>query len=304
MTAQPEVGTAPRGMSVTSLLDARREKVSMAIANADAGHDLALLDDEHFAKKLELDRRRQARIQEVIDNRLVDKVHYGTVPGVRKPFLWAPGAEVFRDLYRYTAQVMERSTTETEDYVSASVTVGIFGPSGLLLCTRAGNCNTREKRFQAKGGDEKGERWIYKDAREQVHNCLAMAEKRASVLATREACGASGHFAYPEEMEKELGREGTTSDEAPLTSTEVKALRWDAFTLLGIKPGEPWAALWREAITAEVFDGREDFTKAHGAAVAALIDDKRRAKEASKQSVGSAAKSEQRTLEDNIEPTR
>jgi hypothetical protein len=164
------------------------------------------LTDEQFEQALKADKLRQERAAKIVRNRLEEDVHYGipkdrqgrAVAGIRKPFLYQAGAEKLREIYRYSVrQVEPAQVTADKDYVAVTVVVGVFDTFGRLLATRAGACNSREKRFQARDGG-----WIYRDAREVLHGCLTMAEKRASVLATREATGTSGLFANPEELEQ------------------------------------------------------------------------------------------------------
>lgn len=285
----PDATERPRS-SAADMLEQRRRKVSMAIADAEAGYDLALLTELDFAERLALRTTRQDRIRRIIDTQLLVNVHYGSPQGGKLPILWNTGAEVLRDLFRYSARALERSVTETPDYVGATVVVGIYGPTGLLLTTRLGHCNARESWVRDLDGPPAAGAPPL-DARERLHVCYVRAEMRASVLATREACGATAHFAYPEELATALRLLDRPAGDMPLTETEVKALRWDA-ALLGIRTTPLWRALLREALGAAVAQDIATPTQAQGAKIAALLDARRQAKAgATTRSAGTPARS-------------
>jgi len=267
---------AERPRTAADTLEQRRRKASMAIADADSGYDVALLSEAEFLERAQLRRERSKRIQLIIDQEMHPNVHYRRAEGSDLPFLMAPGAELLRSVFRYSARALERSAIETIEYASATVLVGICGPTGLLLATRLGHCNSRDPWVRELDGDRPAGAAPV-DARERLHTCFVRAETRASILGTREACGATAHFMYPEELATALGLLARVADDAPLTETQVKALRWDA-ALLGIRTTTLWRALLREALGAEIAQQLTTPTQAQGAQIAALLAARRQAK--------------------------
>lgn len=231
-------------------LEHQREATSIALANR-PGFDVALIPEEEFARGLERIRTRQVRLQRILDTVLVPEVHYGN-PSIgngrtafKKPMLYQAGAEELRNFFRLHMQHVDPPViVEREEYASVTVTLGIFDNAGRLLCVRTGNCNTREKRFER--NDKKG--FTYADAREMVHQCLAMAEKRAGTLGTREATGATGFFSAEEELDKALAGEAPAAAEpVPMTEGEKATLYAEA-AKVGIKKAAEFKAFVQETL--------------------------------------------------------
>lgn len=207
----------------TMALQSQREAASHELV-AKKQFDVANLSDEQFEQGLERIRVRQKRMQQILDTALIEGVHYGnpkTSQGREvfpKPILYQAGAEELRNLFRLQlVRVGEAVVIETKEYVSVTVTMAVMDGAGRILAPRTGNCNTLEKRFEKRGGGG----WTYSDAREMVHQCYAMAEKRAGVFATREVTGATGFFAAEDEMEKALeAREAEAAGKQPLPARD------------------------------------------------------------------------------------
>lgn len=193
---EPEIGRLPADLRKSHHEIERLRGELVRLEHAD--FDITAISEKEFTAALAKDKLRQERIEKIVKNRLEEGKHYGKVPSVQKDFLWQTGAQALRQIFRYTLRQPDPPVVTVEkDLVSVIVTVGVFDALGRLLCTRSGSCNTKEKRFQSKRDG-----WIYKDPREQLHNCLAMAEKRAGVLATLEATGASAIFANADELDR------------------------------------------------------------------------------------------------------
>lgn len=225
----------------------RRQGASAEIADARAMFDLADLSDQEFERELDRMKTRLERIDRIIKTRLVEGVHYGIpkdkngnpIKSIKKPFLYQPGAEELRSIYRLRLKSTATPIIEaSKEYVSVTVTIGVFDSFGRLLAERSANCNSQEGRFEK--WDKSGR--IFTDAREVIHNCLSMAEKRAGVFATREATGASGNFSNPEEMEKALEEASAETGEAIEGWTEEEKTKIYRLTpKAGIKTREEFA---------------------------------------------------------------
>jgi hypothetical protein len=221
----------------TLAIEQRREAAALDLV-ARKQFDVANLSDRDFELGLERIRIRQQRMQRILKTALVEGVHYGNPktrdgrPVFPKPILFQAGAEELRNLFRLQlVRVGPPEVVETPDYVSVTVTMAVQDGAGRVLAPRTGNCNTMEKRFERRDG--KG--WIYTDAREMVHQCYAMAEKRAGVFATREVTGATGFFAAEEEMEKALeAREAEAAGRQPMRPEDR-----ESFERAAVRAGVP-----------------------------------------------------------------
>lgn len=216
-------------MTGTALdLERNRERVSLE-AMQPVPTDLADLTDAEFEGGLKRVKVRQERMARILKESLVEGAHYGNPEtngrkAFKKPILFKAGAEELRTLMRfYLERVKDDVVIATPDFCSVTVTLGIFDRFRRLLAVKAGACTTAEKRFQRFDG--KGPTW--KDAREELHNCTAMAEKRAGGLVTCEVTGATAFFANAETMDEVLeGQEDTVI--TPWSAAEKKEVYAEA----------------------------------------------------------------------------
>ena len=228
MTAPAEVGRtldSPLPASVAG--DREREAMSLALVG-NRRFDIADLDDEEFQAGLDKLRRRQERMQQILETSLIEDVHYGN-PKVgtganakrafQKPMLYQAGAEELQKLFRFSVRpIKPNDIIATEDFVSVTVTLGCYDLGGNLLSVRSGSCTSVEGRFKRRDG--KG--FTYRDAREILHPCAAMAEKRAHSFAVRAATGATGFFAAEEEMAEALAETDEPEALPPLTEADAQ----------------------------------------------------------------------------------
>jgi hypothetical protein len=234
-------------------LEHQREAATLALQNK-PGFDVAAISEEDFERGLVTIKRRQLRLQRILDTVLIEDVLYGNPkdnsgrPVFKKPMLFQAGAEELRTFFRLTPRYLEpMQITETQDFVSVTVNIGLFDNAGRLVGTRSANCNSREKRFERT--DKKG--YTYTDARETTHSCIAMAEKRALTFVTREATGATGFFSAEEEMEKGLAGENGEPKIEPWTELDKKMVYARA-AKIGIKSADEFEKFAKEVL------GRDD----------------------------------------------
>jgi hypothetical protein len=175
---------------------ARRE--AHAEIMAQPGKDLADLSEVEFKRGLERIRLVQERMEKILATALQEGKHYSNFGGAfKQKLLVKAGAEEVRRLMRVRVRRLAApDVLATEDWVSVTVHLGVYDEMGRLIAERSANCNTKEARFY----NQKSSKWTYTDAREMVHQCLAMADKRASVDLTEEASGATGYFATAEAL--------------------------------------------------------------------------------------------------------
>lgn len=210
--------------SARKALEKHREGVTIALQNR-PGFDIADLSDEEFDAGLAREKLRQSRIRRIIMNDLVAGEDYGTVPGISKPFAWEGSADKLLTRLRWTCQPMgDPALTITDDYVMASVTVGVYDSMGRLLFSVPRSCSTMERRFK----NQKTKKWKFDDAREAVNEVVSMAFKRGKIACTLSAAAAKGYFANPEQLQED----DATPD--PWTSEQKQAF-YLAAVAAGIK---------------------------------------------------------------------
>lgn len=216
MTTETGRAVATRSRSAAESVALQREDAAQEHLARRAGYDVANLSEEEFVRGLARIRVRQQRMQRVLDEVLIKDVHYGNPNNAfTRPILLKPGAEELRQFFRFALKhVSEPQRVITPEYVEVVVRLGVYDHTGRLLAERSAACNTREKRFQRRGGNG----YTYTDAREALHDCVAMAEKRAGTLLTLEVTGASAFFANREEFESALAHDSETpADAGPAT---------------------------------------------------------------------------------------
>lgn len=155
------------------------------------GTDLADLSEREFTGGLERIRIVQQRMETILATALTKDRHFGNPnKAFASPILYKAGAEEIRRLMKVRVRrIAEPNIIATDEWVSVTVHLGIFDQMGRIIAERSANCNTKEARFRARNGG-----WTYRDPREMVHQCLAMADKRAASDLTEEASGATGYF--------------------------------------------------------------------------------------------------------------
>ena len=211
-------------------LERHREEASQIIHASRDAFALEHLTDDEFAEAMALAKKKQQRVKQVVMGLLEDGTHYGTAPGIPKPFAWQGAGDEIRRIYRWSARPTKPATiSSSQEFVSATVTIGIFDSNGTLLLERSGVCNTKENRFKSKSSG-----WTYVDAREKEHDCLSMAEKRATLKATLAAAGATTYFQNPNGLD--VG-ETDGEDDAPAWSDEQKKAFTTAARAAGMKSG-------------------------------------------------------------------
>lgn len=127
---------------------------------------------------------------------------YGHVPGIEKPFLFKPGAELLCKIFGYTI-VYSIVATEADHEIQREVTnkygkknsiTGYYGytikctlrQNGHSVGSAIGLCSTNEKKFQYSPADQR-------------NTVLKMAQKRALVAVVLNSLGLSNRFSQDEE---------------------------------------------------------------------------------------------------------
>lgn len=156
-------------------------------------------------------RHRVNTIQEVMTAVMKRDVHYGIIPGCKKPSLYKPGSEVLLATFQIATSI-HVTDLSTDDCIRYQVRViGTHAPSGMLLGEGIGECSSNEEKYKwRKAYDDEysataeNRRRIkfgkYKDKQvrtepaDVANTILKMAKKRAQIDMTLTTTGASDCF--------------------------------------------------------------------------------------------------------------
>jgi hypothetical protein len=184
---------------------------------------------------------RQAKIKEAMGKAMEQGVHYGTIPGTRKPSLWKAGAETLLSLFMLDPEYDSQTSFDEEGHFHVKSKVTLFHiPSGNRVSSGEGYCSTAEKRYAFK---KKNEPRPKSEFPELYNTIVKMAGKRALVAAVLNFSAASDVFTQDlEDMPRE-----TRAAQAPVPLTaETKADVEKWLTLLS------WSPAWKpEAMLAQ-----------------------------------------------------
>lgn len=128
------------------------EDGNTALALRDGPRALAKASDEMSVVDLV---HRVSKVQEVQQQVMKEGHHYGKIPGVDKPTLFKPGAEILGMTFRLDPQfsVDERRDGEHREFV---VTCTLYhAPTGTRLGSGLGSCSTRESKYAWRKGERK-----------------------------------------------------------------------------------------------------------------------------------------------------
>jgi hypothetical protein len=91
---------------------------------------------------------RHERVVQAMEAVMKEGVHYGRIPGVQKPSLLKPGAEVLCSLFMLDPEFDVDERTEAGGHLSVLARCTLFHvPTGLRVGSGVGSCSTRETRY-------------------------------------------------------------------------------------------------------------------------------------------------------------
>ncbi len=214
-------------MSETRELQVYRDEESGLPATA---VQMATIDPTRTAAQL-------ANVQKFFDQVMKSGVHYGTIPGVDKPFLWKGGAELLAGLFGYGVRTrrdemlshVDRGAERVEITIKATVFSRATGAdqweaegfaSSAESCFRRKACPTcskntgRDRQSDVrdqfvcyscgwKGPEAQTIDALANDFGTTIRNVAARAEKRAKVRSIAEATGITAILLVPRSAEEE-----------------------------------------------------------------------------------------------------
>jgi hypothetical protein len=80
-----------------------------------------------------------------------DGKHYGKIPGVDKPTLLQPGADILNLTFRLRPELSPLKTIQEPQLVSHLIRCDLYHiPTGIKVATGLGSCNSREKKYRCR----------------------------------------------------------------------------------------------------------------------------------------------------------
>lgn len=143
------------------------------------------------------------KIQQVMEAVMKEGVHYGKIPGISKPSLFKPGAEVLCTTFRFSPSY-ERQLIWGEGHLTTISDCALtHAPSGIVLGTGGGVCSTRESKYAYRNGSktclECGEP-LRKSKNANEYYCWSNPAKGAN------GCGAKFPLDHPSIEAQVIGR--------------------------------------------------------------------------------------------------
>lgn len=189
-------------------------------------------------------RQRVNLIQEVMNAVMKKDVHYGIIPGCKKPTLYKAGSEVLLATFQIGTEIHETDLS-TDDCIRYRVKViGKHTPTTMVLGEGIGECSSNEEKYKwRKAYDKEWDatpenrrrikygKYVDKQVRTEpadvANTILKMAKKRAQIDMTLTATGASDCFEQdvedlPEEYldQREQPQQNQPAAKAPYSATQ------------------------------------------------------------------------------------
>lgn len=184
-------------------------------------------------------------IQQVMESVMKADVHYGVIPGTKKPSLWKPGAEVLMTTFRIAVDPQVEDLSVGDEIRYRVRCVGTHQTSGTVMGTGIGECSSDEEKYRwrrvvcdeefeqtpedrrrmkfgaKQGGGFYKAQQVRTEPADVANTILKMAKKRALVDFTLTALAASDIFAQDlEDMSEEL-RESVAAEEPARPSIQI-----------------------------------------------------------------------------------
>lgn len=182
-------------------------------------------------------------IQTVTRNKMQVDVHFGVIPGTKKPTLYKAGSEMLLTMFQIAVQV-DVIDTSTADRIKYRVLVtGIHTPTSRVIGQGIGECSSSEEKYQwrnaicdeefeatpesrrrvkwgrGQGGSIYSSKQVRTSPDDLANTVLKMAKKRAQIDMTLTALGVSDLFTQDiEDLPPEL-RSGATDDKGAIPPT-------------------------------------------------------------------------------------
>lgn len=176
-------------------------QAEQALAKAEQrATELARAGDEMSVEQLV---ERVRKVHQVQSSVMKDGIHYGKVPGVDKPTLLKPGAEVLGMTFRLDPQFEITEQIREGNHLTLVVRCTLFHfPTGARLGSGMGSCSTKESRYAYR----KGERSCPKCSKDTIIKGKSEFGGGWLCFARKGGCGAKFGDKDPQITSQQVGR--------------------------------------------------------------------------------------------------
>jgi len=114
-----------------------------------------IVNFEDYAMPVESLTKQVAMIQEVMAKVMKENEHYGKIPGTDKPTLLKPGAEKLNLTFRLNPDYDIIREVREKEFIAYTVKcVLVHIPTGQVIASGIGSCNSREARYRYRHSEE------------------------------------------------------------------------------------------------------------------------------------------------------
>lgn len=178
----------------TSITKAERQIPGNLFYEANSGefHAETVVSDYGSIRPLSIEEAKdfEAKINQCIEELFVENVHYGTVAGIKKKFLFKAGGEVIINLLGVCqrTEIIEKTEDYANGFFSYTCKTWLIDGSGVVRSEGLGCCNSRENKYQ-------------KSNPYNIQNILIKLSKKRSMIDAVLGIGAlSNRFSQDEDL--------------------------------------------------------------------------------------------------------
>ena len=147
-----------------NILTKRKERKEMEEQELQPYETRSLMNIEDYAMSVDVMVKQVGLIQDVLSRVMKENEHYGKIPGTQKPTLLKPGAEKLCLLFRLNPDYSIIMQNREEFFISYTVKCTLSHiPTGQIIASGVGACNSRETKYRYRYNEESTERAIPKE---------------------------------------------------------------------------------------------------------------------------------------------
>lgn len=201
-------GVEPLQGSITAIENAGRQIPNNLFYEANSGEFVpeTIASDYGSLRPLSIEEARdfEAKINACIEQLFQEGVHYGTVTGVKKKFLFKAGAEVITNLLGLVVrtEIIDKVEDYTNGYFAFTCKTWLIDGAGVVRGEGLGSCNSRENKY-AKSNPYN-----------VVNILIKLAKKRSFTDAILGVASLSNKFSQDEDLVEPIS-EGRSPEELP-----------------------------------------------------------------------------------------
>jgi len=201
--------------SITAIENAGRQIPSNLFYEANSGEFTpeTVASDYGTLRPLSVEETKEfdAKINDCIEQLFQEGIHYGTVNGIKKKFLYKAGGELIIRLLGVSqrCEILDKTEDHSNSYFSYTCKTWLIDSAGVVRAEGIGSCNSRENKY-------------LKANPYNIQNVLIKLSKKRSMIDAVLGIGAlSNKFSQDEDLVEPI-TEGRSPEELPKTSKQER----------------------------------------------------------------------------------